>query len=372
MSGGGAELTGERIVLVGRFDRLPATRLAREIALRGGAATRRLGEACTGIVIGQGAAGMIEDGRLASLTARARETRAWTAGEGAFLRRLDLTPPLGAENRTLSAAELARRAEIDPATVEALRLFGVVDEEQGAYGFRDLVAARQVAALLRSGATLAEIIAAATELRRRTPGENPLARERLTLAEDGSLALCVAERVADLSGQLRLPLQLGPRRATLDLLVAAEEAAEIGRHDDAIAWYRRYVGAAPDDAVAHFNLAGLLCEAGEREEAKYELMNAVRLDPRLVEGWYNLAHLAEETGRVDAAVTYLDRALAIDPGYGDALYNRARLALAAEDFPTAAEHYERYLEGDAASEWGRRARRGLLYCRLMLREQRAQ
>jgi tetratricopeptide (TPR) repeat protein len=363
-----AELTGERIALVGRFDRLPATRLAREIALRGGAATRRIGARCTGLVIGHGAVSMIGDGRLADLLSRARRWQVRVEGEGGFLRRLGLATAPPAENRPFSSDELAAQAGIEPAIIETLHLFDLVDEAAGRHGFRDLIAARQVAALLGSGAALHAIIAAAVELRQQAPEPHPLARERLVRNDDGRLGLRVAGQVADLSGQLRLALGDADAVPPLDLLLAAEAAADEGRESDAIAWYRRYVAVAPDDAIAQFNLAALCAAGGDREEAQHRLMAAIRLDPRFAEAWYNLAHLAEQAGRAETAMRHLDRALAIDPGYADALYNRARLALATADFARAAELYQRYVTADPDSEWSRRARRAAHYSRLMLRE----
>jgi tetratricopeptide (TPR) repeat protein len=313
---------------------------------------------------------MAEDGRLAALLDRAAGTGAWVMGEAAFLRRLGLAPPLPGENRTLDPASLARSAGLDPRVVAMLGLFDLVEPAEGRYGFRDLVAARQVAAMLAAGAPIGAVIAAGGELRRRMPGENPLARERLALAADGSVVLRLGDRLGDISGQLRLPLPEAAPTKLLDLLLAAEAAEEEVGPEAAIPLYRRYLAAAPDDAVTRFNLATLLAAAARTDEARDTLMAAVKLDPALVEAWYNLAHLAEAAGRAAMARAYLDRALAVDPDYGDALYNRARLALADEDFAAAATLYERYVAADPGSEWSGRARRALLYCRLMLQQRR--
>jgi tetratricopeptide (TPR) repeat protein len=363
-----ADLAGERIALIGRFERLPASRLARETAARGGTVARRLGGGSTGVVVGRGAAAMAEDGRLAALLDRAEGAGAWVAGETTFLRRLGLAPRLPEGNRALDTASLARSAGLAPRTLEVLALFDLVEAADGRYGFRDLVAARQVAALLAAGAPLGAVIAAAGELRRRAPAENPLARERLALGVDGSIALRLGDRLGEISGQLRLPLPEAAPTPLLELLLAAEAAADEDGPEAAIPLYRRYLAAAPDDAVARFNLATLLAAAAREDEARETLMAAVRLDPGLAEAWYNLAHLAEAAGRAAAARSYLDRALAVDPEYGDALYNRARLALAKEDFAAAAALYERYVALDPASEWSGRARRALRYCRLMLQQ----
>jgi Tfp pilus assembly protein PilF len=67
----------------------------------------------------------------------------------------------------------------------------------------------------------------------------------------------------------------------------------------------------------------------------------------------------------------LARAIRIDPGFADAIYNLASLEFDSGDFAEARQWWQRYLEFDTTSEWAKRARQGVRYVELELRQQTA-
>ena len=79
----------------------------------------------------------------------------------------------------------------------------MLEPAKGQYGYRDLLAAREVARLLRSGLSLHAIVEAAIMLRR---AGRRLSDTRLSEAPWGEIVQEVAGRLGRLNGQFTLPL----------------------------------------------------------------------------------------------------------------------------------------------------------------------
>jgi tetratricopeptide (TPR) repeat protein len=175
------------------------------------------------------------------------------------------------------------------------------------------------------------------------------------------------DQVADLSGQLRLPLPEPESPSVDDLFEAAELAEEARDLARAERLYRRCVDLDHTDPGAAFNLANLLRAQGRHREAELFFCLATEIEPGLAEGWYNLAHLLDAAGRTPEAEEAYGRALEADPKYADALFNAAMLHFRQERYREAGDLWKRYLAVDAHGEWARRARSGLAYCRRIVR-----
>lgn len=356
------DLAGGTIAVIGRLGAAPRWRVAGELARRGGKLSYRLVQA-QGLVVGWGACARLS--ALHAALGEAERRGLWCVSEGRLLRTLGLAEPPAPLVQPLSAADLARHSGLDPAVIRLLALFDLVDEQEGVHAFRDLVVGRQVQRLMAEGAALADIIGAALMTRRRGQEGNLLAHARLALLEDGVLVRAVGDYVAELDGQLRLPLDDGGNPGIDLLYEAAAAAEEEERWREAAALYRRLMAITPRDAVAPFNLANALAAEGDAAAAERCLERAVALDPAFAEAWYNLAHLREGSGDAAGARHCLERAVAADPRFPDALYNLARLCLAAGEPLLAAPLYERYLALDRVSPWAERAMRSLRLCRLL-------
>jgi tetratricopeptide (TPR) repeat protein len=356
------DFTDTTVAVIGRLGSVPRWRVAGELARRGGTLTHRLGEA-DGLVVGYGAHGRFA--RLLTVLAEAQRSGLWCRSERQFLRALGLVEeaaPLGIH--PLDAEGIARHSGLDLSAVRLLALFDIIDDRGGAFEFRDLVAARQVRRLCQGGAALADVIGAILAIRRPGVRDDLLARARLTLLADGELARAVGGYLAELNGQLRLPLDDAGNPSLDALYERAALAEEEGRWMEAEALYRRVIAISPRDGVARFNLAVVLGALQQPAEAERCLEHAVALDPGFAEAWYNLAHAAEARGDSAAARRALERAVDADGRFADALYNLARLCLAAGEPQRAASLYERYLLLDPASPWAERARRALRLCRM--------
>jgi tetratricopeptide (TPR) repeat protein len=246
-----------------------------------------------------------------------------------------------------------------------LELFEVIQPQDGALSFRDLIAAREVARLTAAGLGVAEIIASVVDLGGGTKAceDHPLARLKLVCDEQGHLARRIGNRFAELDGQMRLPLANPGNPSVDEVFEAAEEAEQRGDLVRAEGLYRRCARLDPSDPIAPFNLANVLREQGRRGEAKSYLQLATVIDPALADGWYNLALLVEAEGQKGLARAHLERAIAADPDYADPLYWLAKLHFEAGELAAAAQLWQRYLRLDPDSEWSRLARKGLMLCR---------
>jgi tetratricopeptide (TPR) repeat protein len=359
------DFTGQTVTLLGRLATLPNRVVAGEIARRGGVARRALAQQTTLVGIGRQVAPQLGDGRLQAKLARADQQGARCLSENTLLRALDLLPPAAPVAAAVRLEELAEKASLDPALVRLLVLFDVIQPDaDGALGFRDLVAAREVGRLLADGLGLAAIIQGTTAAgRRRIAGDDhPLARLKLVCDDSGQLARRIEGQLAELDGQMRLPLANPGNPSVDEVFEAAEDAEQAGDLAAAEALYRRCVGLDRTDPIAPFNLANVLREQGRSSEAKSYLQLALATDPKFADAWYNLALLVDAEGRKDLARAYLERASAADPDYADPLYNLAQLYFEAGELAAAARLWRRYLILDPDSEWSRLARHGLAIC----------
>lgn len=120
----------------------------------------------------------------------------------------------------------------------------------------------------------------------------------------------------------RLPL--GGSAQTL--IERGVRAFEIGRYDDAIAFYRAALRKEPKSAVA-YNLLGMAFRyraseqhaAADREREIEAFRIAVQLDPGYVPALVNLGISLHQLGRTDEAAQVISRALTLDPNHPDAI-----------------------------------------------------
>jgi tetratricopeptide (TPR) repeat protein len=358
-----APLAGKTVVFAGALGLVARREAGRAVAAHGGQLRRGLTRRTDILVVGQGATGPAALGQLELKLAQADRFGAACIGEAAFLRLVRLAPPPPDEPRPHLLEELQKQTGVDPATLRLLGLFDLVMPVEGRYRFRDLVTAREVARLLREGSTLADILSSATLMQSRG---GDLAGMRLVRLAAGGLGVRVGEGLADLDGQMQLPIaETGP---DLDALFEAAEAAEAaGDLAQAERLYAACAAASPDDPTVQFNLANVLRGRRQGPEAELRYRRAVALDPRFAEAWYNLAHVMSERGRADLAERYLGQAVEADPAFGDALYNLAQLRFERDDFAGAMAAWQLYLSQDRDSAWARKARAGLALCRQHLK-----
>jgi tetratricopeptide (TPR) repeat protein len=286
-----------------------------------------------------------------------------------------MSPPQ--PERIYGVRELTRILTLTPKRAGQLRRLELLRGDSG-YTFRDLLALRAASALLDAGASVRQIRAALTALRRQDPDlQQPLAEVRLVLEGDRLVAQSDRVRFDPRTGQMVLALDSGglEKAATATLgtgLVrplappadqaetwferASEWDGDPAQWEDAIDAYRRVVTIDPTYAAAWNNLGLLLHRMGRYDEAGDAYLSALDQDPQCCEAAYNLGSLHEDRGAVDEAITDYRRALQLSPDYADAHFNLAgALARNGRD-GEAIKHWQRYLELDSGSPWARIAR----------------
>ena len=283
--------------------------------------------------------------------------------EDQFMRYAGCGEALPPAHRTMPLDEIAGRSSLSERFAWHLALFDVIEQDdEGMFGFRDLVAAREAASLSKDGAEEREIVASMAEVRRRR-GAVP-SQVHFTRGESGEIVLALGKKQAGLDGQMQLDLPRTDNPSVDELFEAAEDAELAGEWYAAERLYRRCGDLDRSDPIIPFNLANVLRERGLNAEARLELQRAVKLDRKFAEAWYNLADLAQSDEDYAQAKTLLRRALEIDDQYADALFNLGHVHYKLGELGQAGDYWSRYVELDPASDWAKIARDGLKLCRV--------
>jgi tetratricopeptide (TPR) repeat protein len=286
-----------------------------------------------------------------------------------------MSPPQ--PERIYGVRELTRILTLTPKRAGQLRRLDLLRGDSG-YTFRDLLALRAASALLDAGASVRQIRAALTALRRQDPElKQPLTEVRLVLEGDRIVAQSDRVRFDPRTGQMVLALDSGGLQAAAAATLVTgmvrplappvdqaetwfERASELdgdpSQWEEAIDAYRRVVSIDPSYAAAWNNLGLLLHRMGRYEEAGKAYLSALDQDPQCCEAAYNLGSLHEDRGEVEDAIGDYRKALELSPDYADAHFNLAgALARHGRD-GEAIKHWQRYLELDSGSPWARIAR----------------
>ena len=360
---GGVRVEGSSFFVAGRFERLPKSRVERELAARDAKLHRRLNRNTDFAVVTHEAAGRIASPDFANLRALEPER---CLSEETFLRALGIVPPL--QGRDIEESRLSSLSGLGREDVRLLSLFDVLTPVGGRFGFNDLKVAQHVAHLRRR-VSLDMVLVAATELRRRRRGGGPHDLTRLDIAPSGELMMRIGDVLAELDGQMRFAWVEPPPDPDA-LFEAAEDAASSGALLLAERLYYACLSAAPRDPVIRFNIGNVLRDLGRVAEAKAHYLAAIDAEPDFAEAHFNLGHLAMSSGNTREAIAHLERAVVAEPDYPDPLYNLAALYIKSERVKDAVPVLERYLRLDADSKWAHEARKLLLACRTVLSPER--
>ena len=360
-------LAGQTLYLVGRIQGLTRRRLDQLVQARGGKLATRPAARVTTIAFGHSAVTQaLDDGRVQlppGLPATAP-----LISENVLRRQLGLLEPPPAVDRSMRRAEIERLAGLSPNLVSCLVLFDVLEPVDDGFAYRDLVAAREAARLLKNGVAIGDVLEASIALRRR--GAH-LAEARLTEGPSGELVREIAGQLADLSGQLTMRLEQKARSVD-DLLAEAEQAEEQGDLATAESLYSTAMRADTVDPVLPFNLGNVFQAQGRSTEAKVAWQIAVARDPAFAEAWYNLALAAEDEQQTDLAIAEYRRAVQAQSDYTDAHFNLALLLTRLERCAEALPVWERFLELEPSSGQTSTAQKAIALCRMRIQQDRAQ
>jgi hypothetical protein len=160
------------------------------------------------------------------------------------------------ETRDHTIDDLARVSGITPELIYCLAAYDLFDPEDGRFGYRDLVAARELRRLLAHGAELAEIVKASHLL---LNSGHSLADTHLTVL-GGELVQSASESTGGLDGQFALALGDNAQNSGPSLVERAAECELSGDLPGAEHCYRAAIVNAPCDPLPHFKL-GVVLEA---------------------------------------------------------------------------------------------------------------
>jgi len=365
------DFSNKTVSIVGRLTAVPVSDVEAALVAQGSVLRRGQLRHTSIVVIGASAFRQIDSGGLRRKLNTADECGAICMSETMFLEALGLVEPRPIASGVVDLEDLPAKTGLDLETLRLLILFDVIQAHRNQCSFRDLVAAREITRLLHEGVSLSHIIEgakrAALKSHAASAGEDavdqPLARLKLVSDQYGKIVNQIGCIVADLNGQMRLPLPDADNPTIDELFEAAEEAEWLGEFSVATTLYQRCIRLDRRDPIAPFNLANVLRERGDVDGAIFHLRIALSLDPHFPDAWYNLALLMDNKGERAAAMEGFERAIDADANYADPIYNLAQLYFDDGDYDQAGRLWSQYLTLDPESEWSRRARYGLALCR---------
>jgi tetratricopeptide (TPR) repeat protein len=358
-------LAGQTIFLSGRIQGVTRRRLEQLVRGRGGRLVAKPTTRVTTIAVAHSAASnALPDGHV-RLSA-GLPTSAAMISEYQLRRQIGLARPPETVERNLDAADLERLSGLTPRLLSCLALFDVIEPVDGRYAYRDVVAAREASRLLARGIALRRVLEAAIALRRRG---SHLAESRLTEGPSGELLRDLSGQLAELSGQLTMPLDQDVPGVD-ELVAAAEQAEECEDLAAAENLYTTALRAETNDPVIPFNLGNVFAAQARPAEAKIAWQIAIARDPAFAEAWYNLAMAAEDEEHADLAIAQYRRAVQAQPDYADAHFNLALLLTKLDRYDDALTEWERFLELAPKSRQAAIAKRAATLCRMQLRQQR--
>lgn len=364
-------LAGQTLYLVGRLPGLTRRRLDQLVRARHGKRATAPSNRVTTIAFGHSALSRARDDGRVQLPPGLPATAALIS-ENVLRRLLGLLAPPPAVERTLGWPEIERLAGLTPNQLSCLVLFDVLEPVDERFAYRDLVAAREAARLLKRGVALADVLDASISLQRRG---GHLAEARLVEGPSGTLVREVAGQLAEFSGQLAMRLEMRPEqkpRSIDDLLAEAEQAEAQGDLATAESLYTTAMRADASDPVLPFNLGNVFQAQGRPAEAKVAWQIAVARSPAFAEAWYNLALAAEDEQQTDLAIAQYRRAVQAQPDYADAHFNLALLLTGLERSSEALAAWERFLQLEPSSKQAATAQKAIALCRMRIQQERAQ
>jgi protein O-mannosyl-transferase len=122
----------------------------------------------------------------------------------------------------------------------------------------------------------------------------------------------------------------------------AKLLAERGQMDEALANFAKVCELRPTNSYAHNNLGAALTQVGNLKDGESQLLEALRFDSAFADAHRNLGNNLAAQGRFDEAYVHLDRAIQLDPqsaeayfALGLALEKQSKMAEAIDSFRTA-------------------------------------
>jgi tetratricopeptide (TPR) repeat protein len=347
------------LYVFGRLHGITRPRLASLVARAGGCLLQRPSLAATLVAVASQTSRALEAEGLSLPLPASLPANAELISERNVRRLLGLEPA-ASEPGTFDQTAVVAASGLESAVIEWLALFDVLDPLERRFAYRDLVAARQVRRLLSDGLSLADIVEAATVLRR---AGRSLADTKVVETSTGELLQEIGRAHGRLDAQLILQLSDGGELLD-DVFERAERCECDGDLAEAERWYRVALQMSRSDPVIPFNLGNVLDAAGQHEQALMAYGQALARDSAFAEAWVNIGTIREKQGRAsDARQAYLN-ALSARSDCSEALYNLGLMLTWTEEYAEALPLWEWYSALPISSNEAAQANRLMQLCLL--------
>jgi tetratricopeptide (TPR) repeat protein len=252
--------------------------------------------------------------------------------------------------------------------------------KSGVYGFKELLALRTIIRLRSAKRPVAQIARALDALAEKLgPVTDPLTDLKI-YADGRRIRVEIGGRAMEAeSGQLLLNFDQVELNRLLEFRPPDSAASERDRRAGAERWFQRgleleQTGAPmeliveayqkalaldPRSAGALVNLGTIHFNARDWKEAERCYLAALEADAEYPLAHFDLANLYDERGNRAKAIEHYQAALRIAPNYADAHYNLALLFQGSNQTMLAVRHWNAYLKLDGTSHWANIARREL-------------
>lgn len=248
------------------------------------------------------------------------------------------------------------------------------------YGFKQLLALRAIIKLRKAHRPVPQISRALDALSAKLRGVHDPLTELKLYADGKRIRVEIDGRSMEAeSGQLLLNFDQAELSRLLEFRAPESGAAERDRRATADRWFQKgleleQTGASHEEVIAAYekaisldsraagamvNLGTLHFNARNWRDAERFYRQALEADPDYPLAHFDLANLYDERGDRAKALEHYLAALRVSPNYADAHYNLALLYQGSNQPMKAVRHWTTYLKLDPASTWANVARREL-------------
>src|SRR6516162_8583218 len=232
------------VAFTGRLACMTRAEAFEVVRRRGGTPSQTVTKGTKLLIVGELGWPLLDDGRPSNKLSRATTYGIPVASERRFLEWIGKVVPDGF-HKTYSTDQLAALSKLSAGMIQELAQLGLLDEQGGRFGFRDVASARQIAKLLGDGVRLSEIIRAVSQIRKWLPDVG-LANVRLHAGPHTSLEIEQPGGRTDQHGQFVLAIDQSQNKPD-DLFGLAQSAEEKGDIVEAERLYRILMKSDPTD-----------------------------------------------------------------------------------------------------------------------------
>jgi tetratricopeptide (TPR) repeat protein len=369
-------LLGQKIAFIGAFANWSL--LVDLIQTHGGQLASTITSQTTLLIVGQERWPITKEGRLSSKVLSARRFQA--KGSLTILTENELLDRLGHDRAPLGSCDLSISQLSQLLKVSEARLRRWVQGEllqpaasaAGTYqfDFQQVKWAKELRDICKAGVSLRRVRRSLGRLKQWLPGMSLHHAEQGVMEQDGQLLVRLEDgRLADSKGQRVFDFGEDSGEITLDLnqkSICADDYFHNGRDQEeagdlakAAEAYKQALRLGGPEATTCFNLANVLLEMEQPEQAVEYYRLATGINPSFTEAWNNLGNAFMKLVQAKKAVGAFHKALACDKAYWDGHYNLAEAYDQLGCHQKARDHWRLYAQNDPTSLWGQYARQRL-------------